>query len=90
MTSSEKGVVKLWQRIEHEDEDGISIEIAPIRVFKGLKEHATAASNFTDGSIILTGADGSYQIWSPRKDVNVIGKVDADKVGCCGTKCVIY
>lgn len=83
---NDKGVIKVFYRTSFEDENEVAVDIQPLRKFIGHKGKVNAMSHFKDGSYISAGSDGTYRIWTSRRDVIKVGKVDAGKGGCCGTK----
>jgi WD40 repeat protein len=84
-TSNDKGVIKVWWRNADEKEEELAVEVVEIRKFRGHKGEVKAMKGFRDGSFVSGGADGTYRIWTTRKDVKRIGQVDSGQGGCCGT-----
>ncbi|CAI2358970.1 unnamed protein product [Moneuplotes crassus] len=86
--TSGKGVVKIYHSQQNED-GSQSSSIREIRRFKGHKSKVTGIAYFQDGSYATCSLDGTYRIWSSRKDVKLIGKAPGYN-GCCSSeKCVI-
>jgi WD40 repeat protein len=90
-TSNDKGVVKIYKREEIEDNDGINVDITKLRKFVGHKGQVNDIGYFKDGTYVTAGEDGTVRIWSCRRDVIKVGKVQAGGAGCCGKgKCTIF
>ena len=79
-----KGQIKIYKRdaFENEEEDAENVEINELHKFRGHKGEITGISYFKDGTFVSCGVDGTYKIWTSRKDVLKIGKVGDGKSGC--------
>lgn len=77
-----KGIVKIYQRGISDTEEYQGPEIVELRKFKGHKGEVTGVSHFRDGSYITCSVDGSYKIWTSRKDVMKVGRAEGGKASC--------
>lgn len=84
-TSNDKGIIKVWHRVSSEENEEVLVEIEPLRKFIGHKGKVNAMSYFRDGSFISAGEDGTFRIWTARRDVLKVGKSDGGSA-CCGGK----
>ncbi|CAI2358885.1 unnamed protein product [Moneuplotes crassus] len=86
--TDEKGLIKIYSR-EGAEEEGQTTEIIEIRKFRGHKGQVTGIAHFRDGSYVTCSVDGTYKIWTSRKDIIRVGKADGSKGCCSGGKCII-
>ena len=88
-TSNNKGEVRVWERVQVENGDEVSVEFEELWKLKGHKGTVNDMAYFKDGSFVTCGVDGVYRIWTSRKDVIGVRKVEKGSGGCCGSKCIV-